>query len=113
VLPVAGVLPHQARRWVSVPYGDPAMGVRVALLSVGVLARSQKENERRLAIDPRHLDRIDASLRRSIYLERGYGERFGIPDDQLAGRVAGLRSRDRLLADCDVLLLPKPLPQDP
>ena len=84
----------------------------MALLSVGVLARSRKENERRLAIHPRHLDRIDASLRPSVYLEQGYGEPFGLPDEQLAGRVAGLRSRDRLLADCDVIALPKPMPQD-
>lgn len=82
------------------------------LLSLGVLARSQKENEQRLAIHPRHLERVDAGLRRRIYLERGYGERFGVPDEQLAGHVAGLRSRDQLLADCDVILLPKPLPQD-
>src|SRR6516162_5402944 len=88
------------------------MGVRVALLSIGVLARSQKENERRLAIHPMHLDRIDASLRRSVYLEHGYGEQFGMPDEQLADRVAGLRARDRLLAECDVIVLPKPLAQD-
>ena len=88
------------------------MGVRVALLSIGVLARSQKENERRLAIHPLHLDRIDASLRRSVYLEHGYGEQFGMPDEQLADRVAGLRARDRLLAECDVIVLPKPLAQD-
>jgi alanine dehydrogenase len=92
--------------------GGLVMGVRVALLSVGVLARSQKENERRVAIHPLHLDWIDASLRRSVYLEYGYGERFGMPDEQLAGRVAGMRSRDQLLADCDVIVLPKPLPQD-
>ncbi len=82
------------------------------LLSLGVLARSQKENERRLAIHPFHLERVDASVRRRIYLERGYGERFGIPDEQLAGQVAGVRSRGELLADCDVLLLPKPLADD-
>jgi len=87
-------------------------GVRVDLLSLGVLARSQKENERRLAIHPLHLERVDASLRRRIYLERGYGERFGVPDEQLAGQVAGVRGRDQLLADCDVILLPKPLPLD-
>ena len=80
------------------------------LLSLGVLARSQKENERRLAIHPLHLERVDASVRRRIYLERGYGERFGLPDEQLAGHVAGVRSRGELLADCDVILLPKPLP---
>ena len=82
------------------------------LLSLGVLARSQKENERRLAIHPMHLAEVDASLRRRIYLEHGYGERFGMPDEQLAEHVAGLRSRDQLLADCDVILLPKPLPED-
>ncbi len=82
------------------------------LLSLGVLARSQKENERRLAIHPLHLERMDASVRRRVYLERGYGERFGMPDEQLAGYVAGVRSRGELLADCDVLLLPKPLAED-
>ena len=33
-------------------------------LSLGVISRSRKENERRLAIHPRHLERIDADLRR-------------------------------------------------
>ena len=88
------------------------MGVRVALFSVGVLARSLKENERRLPIHPLQLDRVDASLRQSVYLEQGYGQDFGMPDEQLAGRVAGMRSRAGLLADCDVIVLPKPLPED-
>ena len=81
-------------------------------LSLGVIARSQKENEQRLAIHPRHVERIQASLRRRMYLEDGYGERFGVSDGELAGYVAGLRTREQLLADCDVILLPKPLPAD-
>jgi alanine dehydrogenase len=81
-------------------------------LSLGVMARSRKENERRLAIHPLHIERIDAGLRRRIYLEHGYGEPFGVPDEQLAGHVAGLRTHEQLLADCDVILLPKPLPAD-
>jgi alanine dehydrogenase len=76
------------------------------------MARSRKENERRLAIHPMHIERIDAGLRQRIYLERGYGEPFGVPDERLAGYVAGMRTREELLADCDVILLPKPLPQD-
>ena len=80
--------------------------------SLGVIARSRKDNEQRLAIHPLHVERIKAGLRRRIYLERGYGERFGVPDGHLAGYVAGLRTRDQLLADCDVILIPKPLPQD-
>jgi len=81
-------------------------------LSLGVMARSRKENERRLAIHPLHIGRVDPDLRERIYFERGYGERFGVPDGQLADGVAGVRTRDQLLADCDVILLPKPLPQD-
>ena len=81
-------------------------------LSLGVIARSRKEHEQRLAIHPLHVERIDAGLRERVYLERGYGERFGVPDDQLAPFVAGLRTRDELFAECDVVLLPKPQPQD-
>jgi alanine dehydrogenase len=81
-------------------------------LSLGVMARSWKENERRLAIHPLHVDRIAADLRERVYLERGYGQRFGVPDEQLASCVAGLRTRDQLFAECDVILLPKPQPRD-
>ena len=34
-----------------------------------------------------------------------------MPDGQLASYVAGFRSREQPLVDCDVILLPKPLPQ--
>jgi alanine dehydrogenase len=81
-------------------------------LSLGVISRSRKESEHRLAIHPLHVQRIEADLREHIYLERGYGERFGVPDEQLAPYVAGLRAREQLLAECDVILLPKPQAQD-
>jgi alanine dehydrogenase len=81
-------------------------------LTLGVVSRSRKESERRLPIHPLHVRRIAANLRERIYLERGYGGRFGVPDEQLAPCVAGLRTRDQLLAECDVILLPKPQPQD-
>lgn len=81
-------------------------------LSLGVIARSRKENELRLPIHPLHLDRIDADLRDRIYLEHGYGERFGVSDEQLAASVAGLRSREELIAECDVILLAKPLAEN-
>ena len=81
-------------------------------LSLGVISRSRKENEHRLPIHPLHFERIEADLRSRIYLEHGYGERFGVSDEQLAPSVGGLRSREQLIADCDVILLPKPLVQD-
>ena len=81
-------------------------------LSLGVVATSRKRDEYRLAIHPEHLGRIDAELRRRIFLERGYGQRFGISDDRLAAQVGGLRSREQLIDECDVVLLPKPLAED-
>ena len=82
------------------------------LLSAGVVATSLKPDERRLAIHPAHLERIDPVLRSRLFLERGYGERFGFSDDHLGPLVAGLRSREELLAECDVIILPKPLAED-
>ena len=81
-------------------------------LSVGVVATSRKQDERRLAIHPAHVERIGADVRARMFLERGYGERFGFPDDRLSPLVGGTRSREELFAECDVLLLPKPLPED-
>jgi alanine dehydrogenase len=76
------------------------------------MAGSRKENERRLALHPTHLPRISEDLRGSIYLEHGYGERFGMPDDQLKGWVAGFRTHEELIAECDIILQPKPLLSD-
>jgi alanine dehydrogenase len=81
-------------------------------LSLGVLGSSSKENERRLPIHPKHVDRIDADLRDRIVLEHGYGERFGVRDDQLAPLVAGMRTRAELIAESDIVLLPKPTLED-
>jgi alanine dehydrogenase len=77
-------------------------------LSLGIIAVTHKENERRLPIHPEHLDRIDKDVIGRIYLERGYGEDFGVSDKKLARSVAGVRSREELIAECDVILLAKP-----
>ncbi|MFI6280230.1 N(5)-(carboxyethyl)ornithine synthase [Streptomyces sp. NPDC050988] len=84
----------------------------MSLLSLGVLASSHKENEFRLPLHPAHLGRIAPDVREKIFLEQGYGERFGVTDDALRPQVAGLRSREQLLDECDVLLLPKPMHDD-
>ena len=81
-------------------------------LSLGVMGRSQKENEHRLGLHPRHLERVPADLRERMYLEAGYGERFGVGDDELRELVAGVRSHEQLVAECDVILQPKPLHRD-
>ncbi len=81
-------------------------------LNLGVMARSLKENERRLPLHPQHLSRIPDDLRDNVFLERGYGESFGVPDEELKGWVAGFRTRAELVAECDVILQPKPLLSD-
>ena len=78
-------------------------------LSLGVVARSGKPDERRLPLHPHHLARIPDDLRERVYLERGYGDRYGLSDDQLEGWVAGFRTREQLVEECDVILQPKPL----
>jgi alanine dehydrogenase len=84
----------------------------VKQLSLGAIAGSRKPNEYRLPIHPSHLDRIDPTLRERIFLEAGYGERFGVSDHQLAPLVGGIRSREQLVEECDVCLLPKPTADD-
>jgi len=81
-------------------------------LSLGVIAGSRKPNEYRLPIHPSHFDRIDPTLRKRIFLEAGYGERFGVSDRLLAPLVGGIRSREQLVEECDVCLLPKPTADD-
>lgn len=76
-------------------------------LSLGVLAQSRKANERRLPIHPAHLHRIDHRVRQRMYLEHGYGGRYGVADSELAELVGGIWTRDQLIAGCDVILLPK------
>lgn len=81
-------------------------------LTLGVLASTRKPDERRLPIHPLHLDRIAPELRRQLIVEEGYGERFGLSDAHVASRVGRIAPRRELLADADVVLLPKPQPED-
>lgn len=81
-------------------------------MTIGVVASSGKENERRLALHPRHLGEIDREVRRRILLEEGYGELFEVSDEELAGRVGGLLPRGRVLAEADAVILPKPVAED-
>ncbi|MFJ5958101.1 N(5)-(carboxyethyl)ornithine synthase [Paenarthrobacter sp. NPDC092416] len=81
-------------------------------LSIGVLGSSLKPDEQRLPIHPQHLERIAPELRQKLRLEYGYGERFGVTDTRLAALVGGLGTRQELIAENDVILLPKPQAQD-
>ncbi|MBC7633907.1 N(5)-(carboxyethyl)ornithine synthase [Aeromicrobium sp.] len=81
-------------------------------LDLGVIARTVKENERRLPIHPRHLERLSDATRPHIFLEEGYGTEFGFTDEELRPYVADLLTRAELIARCDVILLTKPQASD-
>ncbi len=80
--------------------------------TLGVVATSRKPDERRVALHPRHVSRVEADLRSRLVLEEGYGVRFGVPDDELSPLVGALLPRAEILRTADVVLLPKPQPED-
>ncbi|MCI0142386.1 N(5)-(carboxyethyl)ornithine synthase [Arthrobacter bambusae] len=88
------------------------MSGHTGAMTLGILSSSRKPDERRLPVHPLHLERIAPELRQHIRLERGYGERFGFSDSQLEPLVGGMASREELISNSDVILLPKPQPED-
>lgn len=81
-------------------------------LTLGVLGRSLKPDEKRVPLHPAHLERIGDDLRPRIHLEEGYGDLFGISDDELRPLVGTISPRAQIVAETDVLLLPKPQHDD-
>ena len=82
------------------------------LLRLGVLATSRKPDERRLPLHPSHVERIDEDIRARMMLETGYGERYHVTDDELASLVGAVADRETIIAEADVIALPKPLASD-
>ena len=78
----------------------------------GIVGTSRKVGEHRIPIHPEHFDRIPGFVARRLVFERGYGERFGIPDSVLEKRFGGVATRAELLGECDGVLLPKPTVED-
>ena len=81
-------------------------------LTLGVLASTRKQDERRLPVHPGHFERIAPELRERMIVEAGYGSRFGMTDDRLAELVGRVAPRPEVLDAADVVLLPKPQPED-
>lgn len=83
-----------------------------ALLTLGLLAGSSMENEQRLPIHPRHLDRIDPDVRARMIVEHGYGADFQLEPGYVESRVGRVAERAEVIASAGVLLLPKPQAAD-
>jgi len=83
------------------------------LLTVGVIGKSSKENEKRVPIHPEHLKYIPQRLQKQITFEEGYGVRFGMDDNTLAKLTSGrVAFREEILNGFDCVLMPKPLAKD-
>ena len=83
------------------------------LLTIGVIGRSLKENEKRVAIHPAHIKRIPKKLRKQITFEEGYELKFGMDDNTLSKLTSGrVASREEILKGFDCVLIPKPLVKD-
>ncbi len=83
------------------------------LLTVGVIGKSLKKNEKRVAIHPEHIKNIPERLRKQITFEKGYGLNFGMDDNTLAKLTSGrVAFREEILEGFDCVLMPKPLAKD-
>ncbi len=83
------------------------------LLTIGVIGKSLKENEKRVPIHPEHIEHIPQRLRKQITFEEGYGLKFGMDDNILAKLTSGrVASREEILKGFDCVLMPKPLAKD-
>ena len=83
------------------------------LLTVGVIGKSLKENEKRVAIHPEHIKYIPIRFRKQITFEEGYGLRFGMSDDTIAKLTSGrVSSREEILNNFDCVIMPNPLAED-
>lgn len=81
-------------------------------MRIGLFKTSLKENERRVPIYPEYLPCFPENLRSKMVFETNYGSSYGFPDEYFVNRGATIAERNRLFNECDLLVLPKPTPED-
>ena len=84
-----------------------------ALQFLGIFSKSREEGEKRVPIHPAHIKKLPPQIGKQIYLEEGYGKRFGFQDSDFTDHVAGIVKRSELLEKCDAfLLMPQMIAED-
>jgi alanine dehydrogenase len=81
-------------------------------ITLGLIASSNKENEKRVAIHPAHFHLFGDAGKEYVWAERGYGKNFRIPDSEFEPYVAGLLDREELFERCDAVMIFKPTAPD-
>ena len=83
------------------------------LLTIGIVGKSLKENEKRVAIHPAHIANIPKELRKQMTFEEDYGKKFGVSNEKIASLTSGkVASRKEIIGNFDCVLIPKPLVAD-
>lgn len=70
-----------------------------------------KENEYRIPVHPGHINQIDKDIRKQLYFEKGYAEKFGVEIENFQG-IGGTLEREEIFKQCDIVLAPKPVLSD-
>lgn len=82
-------------------------------MNVAMIGTSRKENEKRVAIHPRHLVRIPERTRQSLFFEKGYGVPFGVSDKEITNWTGNAPvDRRSLMKEFAAIVLPKPVEAD-
>ncbi|MBI0401298.1 N(5)-(carboxyethyl)ornithine synthase [Cyclobacterium marinum] len=84
----------------------------MALLTMGVIGTSKKEDERRVPIHPEHLERLPEKIRKQLVFEKGYGLPFNKSDQEISALSGGIATRRELLADIGSVIIAKPVLAD-
>lgn len=81
-------------------------------MKIGIFKTSLKENERRIPIYPEHFPRLPESLRSQMVFEKDYGSDYGFSNEYFLSHGATIAERADLFRLCDLIVLPKPMPND-
>lgn len=84
----------------------------MTLIKMGVIGISEKEDERRVPIHPKHLIRLPEHIRRQLIFEKGYGAPFNIEDEEIANLTGGIGTRSEILSDIGSVIIAKPMLSD-
>lgn len=84
----------------------------MALIKMGVIGTSKKENERRVPIHPEHLKRLPEHIRKQLIFEKGYGAPFHLEDKEMASITGGVASRLEILSEIGCAIIAKPVLSD-
>ena len=84
----------------------------MALLKMGVIGTSKKEDERRVPIHPEHLKRLPEHIHKQLIFEKGYGKPFNIEDEEIIELTGGMATRHEILSDIGSVIIAKPILSD-